>query len=179
VAALRGNASTGEYFGRFDRGRLAELRWTRRWCRPLRAGDLVLRPSVERSSANCWPNHPMMARHRTTTWTLHPGTLRKRTACGFGQAQEQGPANGDARLRIQTLDDGPGIISQRTQAMDQVAPYSRIGTVLQVGPHLRRLAIHRSAIPAFASLESSRIILYFPRKPNTLAARCSRRIASS
>ncbi|MBM4073276.1 MAG: hypothetical protein FJ271_30795 [Planctomycetes bacterium] len=30
-----------------------------------------------------WPNHPAMARHRTTTWTLHPGTLRRKNACGF------------------------------------------------------------------------------------------------
>src|ERR1019366_1841663 len=44
----------------------------------------------------------------------------------FSQAQNQRPLNGDVLFLIQTLDNGPGISTQRAEPMNQIAPHSRI-----------------------------------------------------
>ncbi len=57
----------------------------------------------------------------------------------LSQTQDQGPPNRYVGFLIQALDDGLGVGTQRTQPMDQIAPHSRIGTVLQPSGQLYRL----------------------------------------
>ena len=52
----------------------------------------------------------------------------------LAQAQEQGPPNRYVRFFVQPTHQGHDIGTQRGETMNQVAPYPRIGTVLQERP---------------------------------------------
>src|SRR5438445_8306937 len=47
---------------------------------------------------------------------------RKLLLAVLPQTEEQGPAYDHVRFLVQTLEDGPGIRTQRNQAMDEIAP---------------------------------------------------------
>ena len=68
-----------------------------------------------------------------------PVVRRQVLLAELAQTQDQRPPNRDVRFLVQSLDDGPGVGTQRTQAMDQIAPHPRIGAVLQERPDLLRL----------------------------------------
>ena len=129
---------------------------------------LVLRPRLVRlgshascfhcrsshSAAACSPGSLRRPIHllQLSTAALSPRGPRRqrRPRLNSRQAQNQRPPNRHVRLLVQPLDDGPGIRTQRTQAMDQVAPHRGSGLCLSSGQTLSGWLSRNRATAAFA-----------------------------